>query len=163
MEKKRILIVDDEEDLTFLISEILIEQGVYDVYVAHNGKEAIKIIDEIHPDIIFLDFVMPEMKGDQVLDFINKNCDIKKVSIIFMSGLGEMVYFKKKDAWKWLPNSEAVHQRGDVPRVLRWKKSPEEISKEFGVKVFLAKPFSKKDILETLQSLLPRKKEDEGC
>jgi len=153
MDKKQVLVVDDEKDLTFLISEILESQGGYDVVIANDGKEAIDKLRSFEPDIVFLDFVMPALRGNEVLRFINENLDKKKTSVILMSGLGEMVYFKKKDAWKWLPNREIVKERGEVPELLKWKRSSEEIAQEFGVKAFLPKPFSRETFLEVLQSI----------
>lgn len=64
--KQRVLIVEDDEDLRFLYSEELREEG-YDPIQAKNGKEAIRMLKDIKPDLIVLDIVMPVMDGMETL------------------------------------------------------------------------------------------------
>lgn len=63
---KRILIVEDEEGLRLLYEEELKADG-YEVITARNGKEAIKRLEEVRPDLIVLDIVMPVMNGLEAL------------------------------------------------------------------------------------------------
>ncbi len=156
MSAKKVLVVDDEQDLTALIRMILEEEG-YEVYVANNGQEAMDQAADLQPEIILLDYVMPGIKGDEVLDFVNKNPHREDMTIILMSGLGEIVYFKKKDAWKWMANTKVVQQRGELPDSLKWKKSPEDVADEFGVRAFLPKPFAREELLDVLEAVVPAK------
>jgi len=64
--KKKILLVEDEEGLRFLYEEELKTEG-YEVILAQNGKEAIRQLEEIRPDLIILDIVMPVMDGMEAL------------------------------------------------------------------------------------------------
>ena len=67
MEKKKtILVVDDDESQRFLGQEVLTDEG-YDVMVAKDGKEALEKIDQRLPDLVILDIVMPEMDGMEAM------------------------------------------------------------------------------------------------
>jgi len=63
---KKILVVDDEENIRQLYKEELTEDG-YDVYLAPSGEEAIRMVDEVQPDLVTLDVHMPGMDGIEVL------------------------------------------------------------------------------------------------
>ncbi len=64
--KKKILLVEDEESLRILYEEELTAEG-YEVFCATNGKEAIRQVEEVKPDLIVLDIVMPVMDGMEAL------------------------------------------------------------------------------------------------
>ena len=72
MENKfKILLVDDETDFLEPLA-FWLESKDYSVKTATNGKEAIKLVDEDTPDIIFLDINMPVMDGIETLENIRK-------------------------------------------------------------------------------------------
>ena len=65
-----ILIVDDEEDVKRLFELQFseeVESKKYDLHFAYNGLDALKLIEEIDVDIIFLDIKMPKMNGNELL------------------------------------------------------------------------------------------------
>ena len=64
--RAKILIVEDDESQRFLYSEELREEG-YESITAKNGKEAIRMLKDIKPDLIILDIVMPVMDGMEAL------------------------------------------------------------------------------------------------
>ena len=65
MFKKKILIIDDTEFMTKLISDILKNAG-YDVVSASDGKQGIQKVREEKPDLVILDVIMPGMDGYEV-------------------------------------------------------------------------------------------------
>lgn len=71
MSKITVLIVDDEVDYLELIKERVGSWG-YEVITATAGKEALAIIKKKHPDIVILDYLMPNMNGTEVLRQIRK-------------------------------------------------------------------------------------------
>lgn len=72
----RVLFVDDEEVFREIMSRRVASWG-YDVITAKDGKEALNLLVEKEPDIIILDYMMPEMDGIQTLAQIRKvNRDI---------------------------------------------------------------------------------------
>ena len=71
MDKKRILIIDDEVDYLSLMQERLESWG-YAVELAQGGKEGLVAVKEKLPDIVILDYFMPGMDGVEVLKHIRK-------------------------------------------------------------------------------------------
>ncbi|MCR5700760.1 MAG: response regulator transcription factor [Lachnospiraceae bacterium] len=86
MDKKKVLIVDDDENIAELISLYLIKE-CFDTEVAHNGEKAIEMFKIYHPDIILLDIMLPGMDGYDVCREIRK---ISSVPIIMLSAKGEV-------------------------------------------------------------------------
>jgi len=81
---KKILVVDDEEDITELVKKLLKSEG-FDVVTANSGKEALALLESTTPDLIFLDLFMPEMSGWDVLREIRKREELKEVPVIMLT------------------------------------------------------------------------------
>lgn len=79
----KILLIEDEGIIMNLLQEKLEKEG-YDVFVAGDGEEGLKMIKEIWPDLILLDIAMPKMSGFDVMEEINKNPTLKRIPIIAM-------------------------------------------------------------------------------
>lgn len=86
--KQRILLVDDEADILEFISYNLIKEG-YEVYTATNGKQALEKACEVHPHLILLDVMMPEMDGIETCQEIRKVDELKNTLIAFLTARGE--------------------------------------------------------------------------
>ena len=69
--KKKILAVDDEENICLLYDEEFKDEG-YNVITAKTGKEAIKLFEKEKPDIVILDINMPEMNGIEILRILKE-------------------------------------------------------------------------------------------
>jgi len=83
--KKRVaLIVDDERCIREVISYVLDEKG-FSTESASDGKEALEKIAQNKPDIIILDFAMPQMDGLQVCKQLKTHPDTQDIPIIFLS------------------------------------------------------------------------------
>jgi DNA-binding response OmpR family regulator len=67
MASGRVLVVDDETNVTSIVEEFFTSLG-YDVDVAHDGAAALIRAAAVRPDVVLLDINMPEVSGDQVLD-----------------------------------------------------------------------------------------------
>ncbi|HTY37230.1 MAG TPA: sigma-54 dependent transcriptional regulator [Bacteroidota bacterium] len=80
--KYRILVVDDEESITFLLKTELDELSDFDVDVAPNGTEAINLIQSTIYDIVLLDIKMPRVSGIDVLRFINEHSPATQVIML---------------------------------------------------------------------------------
>ena len=85
---KKILLVDDERDILDFLSYNL-ENAGYEVRVAQNGLEGVKVAQKFLPDLILLDMMMPEMDGVQTCEEI-RNLDTKKeIVVAFLTARGE--------------------------------------------------------------------------
>ena len=87
-ESYRILLVDDEEDILEVLSYNLRSEG-YQVFIADNGREALKIAAEIRPHLVLLDVMMPEMDGMETCTEMRKLSSMDEVVIVFLTARGE--------------------------------------------------------------------------
>ncbi|MGL1904426.1 MAG: response regulator [Fibrobacterales bacterium] len=78
-----ILLVDDSKQNIDAMKELLNDS--YELYLASNGREAIKIAYDKKPDLIILDVIMPGMDGFEVCDTLKKNQSTQEIPIVFMS------------------------------------------------------------------------------
>ena len=85
MEKKRILVVDDEVGFTNLVKLNLERTGNFDVRVENSGIRAVETAREFKPDLILLDIVMPDKDGGEVLADLQKEPSMKNVFVIFIT------------------------------------------------------------------------------
>jgi CheY-like chemotaxis protein len=85
-EAKRILIAEDEQSISLVLKNKLARLG-YDVLVATNGEDALKMIALRMPDLVLLDLIMPVMDGFQVLEKLQS--EGKLLKIIVFSNLGQ--------------------------------------------------------------------------
>ena len=86
MEKKRILIVDDDENIAELISLYLVKE-CFDTEIAADGESALEKFKEYQPQLILLDIMLPGMDGYDVCREIRKSSN---VPIIMLSAKGEV-------------------------------------------------------------------------
>lgn len=85
MNHKTILIVDDEEDVQ-AITQMGLEMSVgWTVFSASSGKEALKIAAEQQPDVILLDWMMPDMDGRKTLQHLKSNPQTQKIPVILVT------------------------------------------------------------------------------
>lgn len=88
MKQKKILLVDDEQDILEIISYNLEKEG-YDVSTATNGNEGIEKAKQIIPDLILLDVMMPEKDGIETCQDLRKIKELQKTLIVFLSARSE--------------------------------------------------------------------------
>lgn len=86
-EKKKIMIVDDTPLLVRNIKNILGDR--YTVFYATSGKQALHIIPEKEPDLVLLDYKMPEMDGKQVFEEMRKDEKMKDIPVIFLTSASD--------------------------------------------------------------------------
>lgn len=85
MERRRILVVDDEERMVRFIRMNLEHDG-FQVSEAFNGKQAIQKLRDVTPDLILLDIMMPDLDGFEVLETLR---EISNVPVIMLTAKGE--------------------------------------------------------------------------
>ena len=86
-EGKRVLIVDDKEDIHWILSKVL-KQGGYTSLSAVNGREALEQMEKSHPHAVILDIKMPEMNGLDLLKEVKKKG--LNIPIIILTAYGEI-------------------------------------------------------------------------
>lgn len=88
MQEKKILLIDDEQDILEILSYNLEKEG-YLVYTADNGAEGIEKAKEIVPDLILLDVMMPDKDGIETCQDLRKIRELQNTLIVFLSARGE--------------------------------------------------------------------------
>lgn len=98
MPDKRILLVDDEKDITDLLDEVLRKEGFHNIFKASGGKEAVRLCRMYQPDAVVLDIMLPDIDGIEVCRQIrefsycpvmflsSKNDDIDKILGLSIGG-----------------------------------------------------------------------------
>ena len=89
--EKKLLIVDDEAHIRMLIEQTLEEledEGV-NFLTAENGEQALEIIKNEKPQLVFLDVMMPKMNGMEVCRRVKKELNMDKVFIVLLTAKGQ--------------------------------------------------------------------------
>lgn len=123
-EKKRVLVIEDDEDVITYLSLWLSDQG-FDVDVARDGNEATEKVKERTPDLVTLDIVMPQKTGVKFYKEFKRDPRYEHIPVIIITGLQQE--FKRFIS----------HRRTAPP--------PEG---------YIAKPFSQEELLETIRRVL---------
>ncbi len=89
MEKKKILIADDNENIRDALTYLLEDEG-YALSMAKDGSDTLKKVREFRPDILFLDIMMPEMNGYEVCRVIKNDPQLKNTYIIMLTAKGQV-------------------------------------------------------------------------
>jgi len=118
----RILIVDDEPNIVASL-EFLMRGDDYDVVVARNGEEALRLAERFRPDLVLLDVMMPRRSGFEVCRRIRENPALSDMKIVMLTARGR-----------------------DIER---------EKGLKSGANAYVIKPFSTKELMNTVRGLLP--------
>lgn len=90
MSDKRILVIDDDPGLVTLL-RLGLERDGFVVHEASNGKEGLRMAYEIHPDVILLDIMMPEMDGWNACQRLRSVCDTPIIVLSAKAGQADVV------------------------------------------------------------------------
>lgn len=82
---KRILIIDDEEDLNRLMKMALESSGDFEVHFESRAHHAVETAKEFKPDLMILDLIMPGMDGGELVLQIKQDPNLREVPIIFLT------------------------------------------------------------------------------
>ena len=85
--KKKVLIVDDDVEIVELIVDVLTRDGRFDVKSASSGYDAGIVTEQFHPDVIILDYMLPDVNGNIVCQTIRRNPEFTDTRIIIVSGV----------------------------------------------------------------------------
>jgi DNA-binding response OmpR family regulator len=93
MNNKKILIVDDEPHIRLLLEQTLekVEDMGVELIFADNGEDALEIIKEKRPELVFLDVMIPKMNGFDVCNTVKNELRLKNVYIVMLTAKGQMI------------------------------------------------------------------------
>jgi two-component system response regulator RpaA len=87
--RRRVLIVDDDQAVVDLISDVLVHDARFETRVVNNGFGAGMMAKEYHPDLIILDVMLPDINGQEVCELIRQDPTMADTKIICISGMIE--------------------------------------------------------------------------
>ena len=94
-EAKRILVVDDEEDI-LVMTLFRIKNAGYQTIAARDGQEGFDKAKQEKPDLILLDYKLPHMNGDEVYEKIQQEEELKDIPVMFITASKENNELKKR-------------------------------------------------------------------
>ena len=85
--KVKVLIVDDDAEIVELMVDVLSRDGRFDIQTAGSGYEAGLKTEQFRPDVIILDYMLPDVNGNIVCKTIKSNPNFESIRIIIVSGV----------------------------------------------------------------------------
>ena len=87
--KRKVLIVDDDEELVELLVDVFARDGRFEIRSANNGFDAGMYVKEFRPDLVVLDVMLPDINGKEVCQRVRQDDTLDSVKIICISGMVE--------------------------------------------------------------------------
>lgn len=86
--KHLVMVIEDEEAIGIMLKYNLEKEG-FDVAIQSRGSKAVADVEKLHPSVILLDWMLPEMSGVEICKLIRSKPDIKDIPIIMLTAKGE--------------------------------------------------------------------------
>ena len=87
--KRKLLIVDDDQELVELMSDAFARDGRFEIRTANNGFDAGMLVKEFRPDLVVLDIMLPDINGKEVCQRVRADPNMEDVRILCISGMVE--------------------------------------------------------------------------
>ena len=87
--KRKLLIVDDDQDLVDLMSDVFKSDGRFEIRTANNGFDAGMLVKEFRPNLVVLDVMLPDINGKEVCQRVRMDPTMEQVKVICISGMIE--------------------------------------------------------------------------
>ena len=91
VEKPKILVVDDDDAILRLVEELLSTGDRYEVTTASNGYDAGILTERLRPDLLLLDYMLPDINGNVVCRRLKENPETSGIQIVIVSGAVDQV------------------------------------------------------------------------
>ena len=123
--KRKVLIVDDDAEIIELIVDVLNRDGRFETKTASSGYEAGMATQRFRPELILLDYMLPDVNGNVVCQTIRKNPEFESIRIIIVSGVvkqDEIAQLLKSGAQDFIRKPfDVVELTGKITSVLQMK------------------------------------------
>lgn len=114
--KKRVLVVDDDAAIVEMLQDLLTRDGRFEVRSASTGFEAGALTKEFRPDILLLDYMLPDINGNVVCQMIRKDPDLEHTRIMIVSGA---VSPAEVESLKAAGANDFIQKPFDIDRLLK--------------------------------------------
>ena len=123
--KRKVLIVDDDAEIIELIVDVLNRDGRFETKTASSGYEAGMATQLFRPELILLDYMLPDVNGNVVCQTIRKNPEFESIRIIIVSGVvkqDEIAQLLKSGAQDFIRKPfDVTELTGKITSVLQMK------------------------------------------
>jgi excisionase family DNA binding protein len=123
--KRKILVVDDDAEIVELIVDVLGRDGRFDIETASSGYEAGIATERFRPELILLDYMLPDVNGNIVCQAIRANPEFENIKIIVVSGVvkrDEIAQLMKSGAEDFIRKPfDVTELTGKITAVLQMK------------------------------------------
>ena len=123
--KRKILIVDDDAEIVELIVDVLDRDGRFETKTASSGYEAGMATEKFRPELILLDYMLPDVNGNVVCRTIKTNPEFENIRIIIVSGVvkeDEIVQLLKSGAEDFIRKPfDVAELTGKIAAVLQMR------------------------------------------
>ena len=85
--KRKILIVEDDQQIVELLTEVFSRDGRFEVKATDSGYTAGLLTEKFRPDVLILDYLLPDINGNVVCETVRENPDLAQTKIIIVSGV----------------------------------------------------------------------------
>ena len=85
--RKKVLVVDDDPEIVELMVDVLERDGRFEIRTAGSGYDAGVLTQEFQPDLMILDYMLPDVNGNVVCKTIRQNSAFEHMKIIIVSGV----------------------------------------------------------------------------
>lgn len=100
MATHKILVIDDSRVIRMRVKEML-PPGNFEVLEAENGVEGLNLVQQAHPNLIMLDFLLPRLSGWEVFQHIQNHPTLRSIPLVLMSGRKEEVTEKITEPFEY--------------------------------------------------------------
>lgn len=109
----KVLIIDDDSETTKLL-EAIVQMDGHAAYFTNESKSAFKTIEDVQPDLVLLDIMMPEINGIAICKMIKSNPATQKIKVMMVSALSDDG--TKRDAYN--AGADQFVTKPILPRIL---------------------------------------------
>jgi threonine synthase len=82
---RRVVVIEDDQDAARLIRRLLQARGSYEVHLAHDGANGMRVIREVVPDLVITDLMMPDVDGFSVIDTMKADLALSHIPIVVIT------------------------------------------------------------------------------
>jgi CheY-like chemotaxis protein len=114
----KILVIDDSRVIRKTVRDML-PDGDFEVIEAKDGVEGINLVNQEHPSLIMLDFILPKMSGWEVFQQIQAHPELQKIPLVLMSGKKEEVTSKISEPFEYFEFIEKPFDRAILAEAIK--------------------------------------------
>lgn len=90
LDRDPLVLAVDDEPIALDLSLTVLKRNGFQTIAARNGREALKLVEEYHPDLVLLDFTMPDMDGFEVFEKLRSNPEFTALPVIFVTARDDL-------------------------------------------------------------------------